>query len=271
MFPVFRSLSLRYLRLRSGRALLVVASIALGVATLVSTRILNQVLEHAAHDTMTPIPTADLYVTNSEIGVQRELAAEIRAARIPGVEVVVPMIFEQVTLPEIGGPNGKIAILVAADMDALNSVKDDGKQPFKPHVLDWTAARRGTGIFISQFLQQERQAKGIREHAPVKVTYADKEVEYVLAGTLEVDREGAAASFERNLVAMDLDLALKLLKHQHPPVAAHLAGSTIPALDAVKGDRVSRIDIHIAKDADKARIQSAVQQVVGDQAAVKTL
>jgi putative ABC transport system permease protein len=271
MFPVFRSLSLRYLWLRSGRALLVVASIALGVATLVSTRILNHVLEHAAHDTMTPIPTADLYVTNSEIGVQRNVAADIKAARIPGVEAVVPMIFEQVRLTQIGGADGKVAILVAADMDDLNSVKDDGKRPFRPTILDFTAARNGSGIFISQFLQNERLEKGIKEKAPVRVAFADKEIDYVLAGTLEVDREGAAASFERNLVAMDLNLALKLLKHQYPVAAACLGGGVIPALDSVKGDRVSRIDIHIAKDAAKNAIQTALRQVVGDRAEVRTL
>src|SRR5687768_15194635 len=102
MFPVFRSLSLRYLRLRWERALLVVFSIALGVATLVSTSILNQVLEAAAHDTMTPMAFADLYVDNGEIGVQHELADEIRRARIPGVEAVVPMIFEQARMLDFG-------------------------------------------------------------------------------------------------------------------------------------------------------------------------
>ena len=48
MPPLYRLLSLRYLVHRWDRAALVVASIALGVATLVSTRILNQCIEAAA-------------------------------------------------------------------------------------------------------------------------------------------------------------------------------------------------------------------------------
>ena len=51
---VYRVLSLRYLLQRWDRGLLIVASIALGVATLISARILNQCIEYAAQDTTTP-------------------------------------------------------------------------------------------------------------------------------------------------------------------------------------------------------------------------
>ena len=47
MLTVFRLLSLRYLRQRWTRSALIVASIALGVATLVSTRVLNRCIETA--------------------------------------------------------------------------------------------------------------------------------------------------------------------------------------------------------------------------------
>jgi putative ABC transport system permease protein len=273
MFPVFRSLSLRYLRLRWERAALVVVSIALGVATLVSTRILNQVIEAAAHETMTPIPTADLYVTNGEIGVQRSVADEIKAAKVPGVKAVAPIIFDQIRLTEIGGPEGKVAILVAADLDDASALRGDEskKRPFTPHVMDWKAARSGTGIFISDFLQKERLEKGLKKEGPLHIRYAGNEYVYPLAGTLSVDNEGAAASFERNLVVMDLDLALALIKHQYPPGASLLAGGLVNGIDAAKGERIARIDIHLAKGADRERARAAVQEVVGDRAAVKTL
>ena len=70
--------------------MLVIVSIALGVATLVSTCILRQCLEAAAHDTETPIPIADLYVSNGEIGVMREVGDEIKQANVPGVEASCP-------------------------------------------------------------------------------------------------------------------------------------------------------------------------------------
>ena len=89
MIPaVYRLLALRYMLHRWDRAALIVISIALGVATLVSARILNQCLEAAAQDTTTPVGGADLYVTNGEAGVLRSLAEEIRSANISGVRSV---------------------------------------------------------------------------------------------------------------------------------------------------------------------------------------
>ncbi|MCU0703002.1 MAG: hypothetical protein MUF18_03325, partial [Fimbriiglobus sp.] len=67
MLTVFRLLSLRYLVQRWDRSALIVLSIALGVATLVSTRILNQCLEAAAANTTTPLKVGDLSVTNDEL------------------------------------------------------------------------------------------------------------------------------------------------------------------------------------------------------------
>ena len=88
MIPsVYRVLSLRYLLHRWDRALLIVVSIALGVATLISARILNQCIEAAAQDTTTPGATAELYVTNGEAGVLRSLVDELRDAHLPGVQI----------------------------------------------------------------------------------------------------------------------------------------------------------------------------------------
>ena len=271
MFPVFRALSLRYLRLRWDRAALVVASIALGVATLVSARLLNQCLEAAAHDTMTPIPTADLYATNGELGVMLVVADDLKRARLPGVDTVVPMIFEQVRLPETGGPNGQLAVLVAANLGDLASVKDDGRKAFKPRILDGELAWNSSGIFISQFLYNERKASGIPDKAAVKMRYAEHEIEFPLAGILEVDQEGKAASFERNLVAMDLKQAFRLLRSPYPAAVAFAIGGVAPALDAIKGERVSRVDIQLQPGADRGEAMLHVKKIVGDRAEVKTL
>ena len=71
MHTVFRLLSLRHLLQRWDRSALIVASIALGVATLVSTRILNECIETAATQSTTPLGIGDLFVTNGELGVNR--------------------------------------------------------------------------------------------------------------------------------------------------------------------------------------------------------
>src|SRR5688572_20263448 len=110
---VYRLLSLRYLLHRWDRALLIVASIALGVATLVSARILNQCVETAALDTGTPAGGADLYVTNGEAGVLRSLTDELRDARIPGVKSVQPLVYDRVTLPDL---DGRVAVLIGAEV-----------------------------------------------------------------------------------------------------------------------------------------------------------
>src|SRR3954470_24507931 len=98
---VYRLLALRYLLQRWDRAALIVASIALGVATLISARILNQCIEAAAQDTTTPGGSAELYVTNGEAGVLRSLADELKqkAADIPGLKSVQPLVYDRVTLP----------------------------------------------------------------------------------------------------------------------------------------------------------------------------
>src|SRR5215208_588056 len=115
---VYRLLSLRYLLQRWDRGLLIVASIALGVATLVSARILNQCIESAAQDTTTPGGQAELYVTNGEAGVLRSIADELRDARIPGVKSVQPLVYDRVRLPDLeeSKDRQRIAVLIGAEV-----------------------------------------------------------------------------------------------------------------------------------------------------------
>src|SRR3954468_428406 len=102
MIPaVYRLLGLRYMLHRWDRAALIVASIALGVATLISARILKQCIEVAAHDSSTPGAAAGMSVTNGEAGVLRSLADELREARVPGVKSVQPLVYDRVTLPDL--------------------------------------------------------------------------------------------------------------------------------------------------------------------------
>src|SRR5262245_16119742 len=112
---VYRLLGLRYTLHRWDRAALIVLSIALGGATLISARILNQCIEAAAQDTTTPGGSADLYVTNGEAGVLRSLAAELRAAELPGVRSVQPIVFDRVTLPDL---DGRVAVLLGAEVSS---------------------------------------------------------------------------------------------------------------------------------------------------------
>jgi putative ABC transport system permease protein len=100
MFSLYQTLSLRYLARRWVRALLIVASIALGVATLVATRALNETMNQAGTARVNPMPgVADLVVSNGQLPVSSDLAKAL--VQIPGVQEAWPRIFENVKLPEL--------------------------------------------------------------------------------------------------------------------------------------------------------------------------
>src|SRR5262245_61659023 len=99
MLSLYRTLSVRYLSRRWFRALLIVASIALGVATLVATRALNETMSRAALNSANPMAgVADLVVSNGEMRFARSLANEI--SLVPGVKSVRARLFENARLPE---------------------------------------------------------------------------------------------------------------------------------------------------------------------------
>jgi putative ABC transport system permease protein len=100
MLSVYQTLSARYLARRWVRALLIVASIALGVATLVATRALNETMKQAGMARVNPMPgVADLVVSNGQLPISGDLAKAI--VQIPGVQEAWPRIFENVKLPDL--------------------------------------------------------------------------------------------------------------------------------------------------------------------------
>jgi putative ABC transport system permease protein len=84
---------LRYLSRRWFRASLIVASIMLGVATLVATQALNDTMSKATLASSNPMAgTIDLIITNGEFPIDRSLTDEI--ATVHGVKAVHPRIFD---------------------------------------------------------------------------------------------------------------------------------------------------------------------------------
>src|SRR3954471_16614142 len=115
MFPLFRSLAARYLLQKWDRSLLVALSIALGVATLVSSRLLNQCVDAAALDTTIPVDVADLYVNNGEPGADWAVADDLRAAHVPGVQRVERFVHARVDMPQL---KDRRAVLFGQDLTA---------------------------------------------------------------------------------------------------------------------------------------------------------
>ena len=114
MLSLYRTLSFRYWNRCRFRGTLILLSIALGVATCVTTSVLDANLETAFQRSATPLGGfADLYVSNGDAGVPRALADEL--AEVPGVRGVQPLVIQRVALPELGY---RSALLLGVDVNS---------------------------------------------------------------------------------------------------------------------------------------------------------
>jgi putative ABC transport system permease protein len=124
MFSLSRTLSLGYLAQHPTRAVLVILSIALGVATLLATQAVSRGLGKAAQESANPLAgLADLLITNGQAGVPVDLADrlddEIKKGAFPGVAAresgkeasVQPFIVLPVALKELDNQQVKLLAL----------------------------------------------------------------------------------------------------------------------------------------------------------------
>ncbi len=103
MLALQRTLSLGYIAQRPTRMMLIVVSIALGVATLVATRCLDDSLHQAAKGAVNPFATlADLLVSNGQTGVPADVADRLDDAHLPGLGDVQPLVMGRAALVELG-------------------------------------------------------------------------------------------------------------------------------------------------------------------------
>src|SRR5215213_2958950 len=211
MFPLLRTLTARYLFQKWDRSLLVALSIALGVATLVSSRLLNQCVDAAAMDTTIPVDVADLYVNNGEPGVDWAVADDLRAARIPGVQRVERFVHARVDLPQL---KGRRAVLFGQDLSAVASADPAGLSKLKVSI-DWKAnpvALAGRGILISRRIYDERKRAGLADTDPVEVQYTEKPAVFVFVGVIDVAKDSPMAPFADTMLVTNAKAAAKLLQ-----------------------------------------------------------
>ncbi|VTS03163.1 FtsX-like permease family protein [Tuwongella immobilis] len=238
-----RTLSLRYLRMHLGRMLLIVASIALGVATLVSTQILNQCLESAAVSTTTPIKgAANLYVASGEFGVPTELAERIR--QVPGVDSVQPLVFERVTLPDL---NQRDAILVGVDVSQVASQEAGTQLGVKVTLFGKLPRRFLPPVFLGRALFEQRTAAGVADDEPIRLRAAGNIVDLLPIGV--VDLEGPAASLGQNVLAMEMNQASRVVG---------------------RAGRVNRMDVFVRSGEDVGVVRERLIEIVGDPRSVRT-
>jgi putative ABC transport system permease protein len=285
---VYRLLALRYLLQRWDRAALIVASIALGVATLVSARILNQCIEVAAQDTTTPGANAELYVTNGEAGVLRSVTDELRAARVPGLKSVQPLVFDRVMLPDL---DNRVSILVGAevstqlltDENPLKAKVEPLRTPALLHLAPvWDAIQNGEFtkagklwdriparlVMVSKSIYDEwmRRTGG---NKPFIIRHATRDIECLPIGVVEFAGDSPLAPLGKNFIGMSIGQAIQVVR-PGPPLAAVGGGLGEIAAETLHPPKVNRIDLFLEPGADRDAVSAAVAKILAGRADVRT-
>src|SRR5262245_59558572 len=198
MFPLLRSLTVRYLLQKWDRSVLVALSIALGVATLVSTRLLNQCVEAAALDSTVPADVADLYADNGEIGVDWAVAEDLKAARIPGVRRVQPFVVVRVVMPELGD---RPAVVFGSDLSTAgeSDARNADILKFKFTLVN-PFAFTGRWVAMGRRLYEARKLAGKADTDPVEIRYTNVAEKFLLAGVIDVANDSPIAPFAANML-----------------------------------------------------------------------
>ncbi|MFO0876638.1 MAG: FtsX-like permease family protein [Gemmataceae bacterium] len=102
MITLLQTLSLGYVRQHRTRTILIILSIALGVATLVATQALSRSLKGGIEEGVNPLSRlADLLIMNGDAGVDAALGKELELASVPGVAGVTPFVLTRASLPDL--------------------------------------------------------------------------------------------------------------------------------------------------------------------------
>src|SRR5262245_2249155 len=252
MSPLLRSLTFRYLLQKWDRSALVAISIALGVATLVSARLLNQCVEAAAYDTTVPADVAGLYVQNGEAGVDWKVVDDLRATSIPGIQRVEPFVHLRVALPEL---DNRPAVVFGSDFSSQAGAEalTSDKLRLSLTLISNPFALVGRPVAMSRRLYEERKARGKSDTDPVQIRYTNATEAFHLVAVFDVARDSPIAPFAEKLLVMDVAQAARFSRRP-----------------GVGGDRVTRIDLFLDAGVDTNTVREAVETLVGSRAQVRT-
>ena len=287
---VYRLLGLRYVLHRWDRAALIVVSIALGVATLISARILNQCLEAAAQDTTTPGGAADLYVTNGEAGVLRSLVDEVRAASVPGVRSIQPIVFDRVSLPQL---DSRIAVLLGAEVSSQLLTDDNplkvkvtptGEGPLWQLLPVWNAIRDGDFaragelwdrvpgrlVIVTKPIYEEWKLRA-GPGKPLVVRHAGRDVDCLPVGVVEFEKNSPLAALGGNFVGMEVGQAARVIRPAPTVATAGVIGAAaVVGWELQYPPKVNRLDVFLEPGADRDRVAAELGRVVNQRADVRT-
>ncbi|MGH7224036.1 MAG: FtsX-like permease family protein, partial [Gemmataceae bacterium] len=241
MLSLLRALSLRYWSRYRCRCGLVLLSIALGVAACVATCVIDANLETAFQRCATPMAgLADLHVSNGDAGLPRALAA--RLAELPGVRAARPLVIQRIALPELGH---RPALLLGVDCHA------DEQCPC------WDVQTRElTARDFSHIVVFRQKTVLVGEELDRALPAERETVAVLVAGQVHyLRRVGVIRAAGKTPAASGYLLVLSCSD------AAALLG---------RPDRVCRIDVALAPQADRDEVRRRIESEVAGTARVST-
>ncbi len=265
MFSLYQTLSLRYLRMHRARTVLVVLSIALGVATWVATDLLNQSLGRSIRRAATPLAgIADFFVTNNALGsVDVNLVG--RLARVPGVQRVQPLVLEKVRVEQAGEskPGAERAKSVSAmligvglsqgtlsENGLINDLKARGIDVDEKDLRNYGLSLEANKLLPVMLqlpppvLVGEKMDQDLVQGREKLLIHVGSKT-HMLRRVGQVRAKGTSSSLGGYVLFMD------------DQSAAHLLGQP---------GRVSRLDITLNPEADKEQVTQALRTELGNEA-----
>ena len=269
MLSLYRTLSLRYLSRRWFRAALVVASIMLGVATLVATQALSETMSKATLAAGNPMAgTIDLIVTNGEFPIDRAIAKDIET--VPGVKAVHPRIFDQAK--RVVGNEKRPVMVMGIDLTSNDQKPDELAEHFQlnPDLneVKFSYGAVALAFQIPALVGSELNAELEKEELPVpdwlkfvgakvKLVHLEQGQQQhtvVKVASIQLkaggDRDKFAA-FAGQVVILDLDNAAMIL--------------------GIPKGKVRRIDVALTPGVDPKKARKEIEKVVAGQGMVRTM
>ena len=245
MLSLWRSLGLGYLRRRPVRSLLVVFSIALGVATLVATQSLRRGIVQGKR---APVALGELLVTNGRAGVSPDLEQRIRDAQIDGVESVNGLVIGRALLE---GPEPRSVMILATDIgnnSPENSPALEGLEiQLKQTAAGLLSLLNSTPVIVGSGVEKATAGKSFL------LRVAGKELRCVAMGQLIVkDSSHRLAGLADNLVALPRSQASSLLYPDRPGTS-------------------TRLDIRLKPQAEISKILPLLTELVAGQGQARTV
>lgn len=240
MFALCHALSLREIRRHPGRSALIAASIALGVVAWTTTWALNGALDDSLREASAPSASADLYVSNGDSGLARELSS--RVASIDGVQSARPVVIERI---QISGRETTSAVLLGVDASAY---RDAGMTDLA--ITTRTSAAYLKGLLLRQnpvFLGSRLRTQIDPDGDSVTAIIGGKKRTLKCVGTL--DPRGPLNALGGSIV---------------------LTGDREAAAMAGYPGRISRIDIGLKKGVDVRIVRDRIALEIGTAGEVMT-